>query len=486
MKKLLEQALRDQEALQLVGQGKDSAVYKITAEDGQEYVMKFSPEPTDNQAVMRAMRALGRPNSTQALEHMSNEQLRQCEENIDAGIALLLQQQENLKPDAEAVETLMQEKERLTARGEWKGAKKKQAMQAYKSSVTTQKTKIAEQISHFQQGKLDIQKQIDSNTRMNPQLSKLKASIAQQAGVDAQHVAVEPWMGDVILDGDAKWAAISPNDAVDTIDKALNDLTKLHNAGIVHGDIAPTNISRNGLIDITGFKDGQQVTQDTRGTEGYTDVESTLATRDGQAHLSKASDVYAMGMLMHDMMDAYKLHDQLPGASSLVRQMTDLDPRKRPDIRDCKDAWETIKAHCQIPKDSPAPEARFTDPRFVSKTKARHAIVASYASLKGNKQQPSGSLTQNNQLQQHHTKIDTTDPSKKTSYTNIYLRRFPSAFKAMQRVRPSPRQLGASSKQRRPAVLRQKSAQPSPPQLAGTKPGSQQQSDDDDTPTVMI
>lgn len=445
MKKLLNQALEQPESLMLVGQGKDSAVYKITASDGREYVMKFSPEPVDNRAVMTAMRALGRANETQALPPDTIQ--------FDTHLEKLIQDRAKL----------MEEKAHLIRRLE------KKSINPFRAPMLHQKISIINaQIKNLIQ---DINKPTDLSidTSKVKQIRDMKNRIASDAGVDAAHVAVEPWMGEVVLDGSGKWAAMSANDAVSTIEKSLDDLSKLHDAGLVHGDISPANVSQNGLIDITGFKDGQKVTQDTRGTEGYTAIESTLATQDGEAHLSKEADVYAMGMLIQDMMDVYKLNDQLPGASALVRQMTDLDPDMRPDAQTCKEVWAGIKAHVQQRLDTTSPPSRFTDPSFTIKTKARHAIVSAHAITQSTTTQPTGSLTQENTMAKQYANLMQDKPEEKNFYKTMYLNNFTKAMGQLTKHKQAKTQASQSN---RPAALRERpqATQPKAPQPKATNP----------------
>jgi|GEM_PF-2020240 len=429
MKQLLKQALNNPAALTLVGQGKDSAVYKITAPDGREYVMKFSPEPVDNRAVMPAMRALGRTNETQALPSDSVQGDKDREKLI----------QDRAK--------LMEEKAQLNLRLE------KKSINPFRAPAIRQKIAVVNAQIQTLIHAINQSTTSPIDTSKLAQMQKLQQRIAAESGVDAAHVAVEPWMGDVVLDGEAKWAAMSANDAVNTIQKSLDDLNKLHDAGIVHGDISPANASQHGLIDITGFKDGQPVTQDTRGTTGYTPIEATLVTQDGNATLSKGADVYAMGMLMQDMMDAYKLNDQLPGAASLIRQMTDLDPNKRPDIETCKEAWDTIKAHSRVPYDSPTPSERFVDPSFIAKTKARHAIVSAHAATQPPGKQPSGSLTHEEAMGKQYAELMQNNPERKNAYKTMFLGRFTAAMSELAQHKKDETQ---ARQPKRPAALRER------------------------------
>ena len=136
---------------------------------------------------------------------------------------------------------------------------------------------------------------------------------------------VEEWVNGAGLDAVAAQGRLSPEQALGVLRGALRGLAHAHESGIVHGDVKPANI----LVDVDGTSKlvdfGLATPVDTptqdddetawSGTLGYIAPELTT----GQT-ASPAADVYAAGVVLHELLTGDRLFTADSPAAVLAAQ----------------------------------------------------------------------------------------------------------------------------------------------------------------------
>lgn len=132
----------------------------------------------------------------------------------------------------------------------------------------------------------------------------------------------------------ANRSSITDNDIVNIILQVCNGLEAVHNNGIVHRDINPSNImiTGNGTVKIIDFgisrinKNNQQTDTHILGTQGYAAPEQF-----GFAQTSAKADIYSLGVLINYLKTGY-----IPNAvhadgwlGDVVNKCTQIDETKR-------------------------------------------------------------------------------------------------------------------------------------------------------------
>lgn len=145
----------------------------------------------------------------------------------------------------------------------------------------------------------------------NPNIVKLyKTDIVN----DRTCIIQEYVQGDTLKEYVEKNGALSDSETIKIILQVCNGLSEIHNNGIVHRDITPTNIMicENGTVKIIDFGISRKMklnqTQDTTilGTHGFAAPEQY-----GFSQTSAKSDIYSLGVLMNYLKTAKLPNDEL-------------------------------------------------------------------------------------------------------------------------------------------------------------------------------
>lgn len=153
--------------------------------------------------------------------------------------------------------------------------------------------------------------------------------------------------------------AMAPALALDIVDQVAEAMAEAHRAGLIHGDIKPTNLMRepSGAVRILDFGLARKIdpmatdmtaAQDNAATVAYTAPERLMA-----CPLSRASDIYSLGVVLYEMLNGERPFANLTGLAlaaahvhttseswpfpvstdrslvELVRKMTAHDPASR-------------------------------------------------------------------------------------------------------------------------------------------------------------
>lgn len=153
--------------------------------------------------------------------------------------------------------------------------------------------------------------------------------------------------------------AMAPALALDIVDQVAEAMAEAHRAGLIHGDIKPTNLMRepSGAMRILDFGLSRKIdpmatdmtaVQDNAATVAYTAPERLMA-----CPLSRASDIYSLGVVLYEMLNGERPFANLTGLAlaaahvhttseswpfpvstdrslvELVRKMTAHDPARR-------------------------------------------------------------------------------------------------------------------------------------------------------------
>ncbi len=150
---------------------------------------------------------------------------------------------------------------------------------------------------------------------------------------------------------------MSPDDVRSVIGQAALALAAAHEAGVVHRDVKPANIivTPQGQVKLTDFGiarlgdgSGHTATGEVLGTPHYISPEQAL----GEPATS-ASDVYALGIVAHEMLTGTKPFDQGMPVATALAQVQDAPPPLPASVpADLRDVVEACLA--KAPADRPA------------------------------------------------------------------------------------------------------------------------------------
>jgi serine/threonine protein kinase/tetratricopeptide (TPR) repeat protein len=158
--------------------------------------------------------------------------------------------------------------------------------------------------------------------------------------------------------------------------RLADGLAYAHERGVLHQDLKPANVllSDDGqpmLLDFNLARDSDARSAFVGGTLPYMAPEQLKAFRDGRAHADARSDVYALGLVLHELLTG-ELPFPVPGGEADVPAMIAARRAGPPDVRrrnkDVTPAVASIVRHCLAPN----PARRYQSARSLCEDIERH------------------------------------------------------------------------------------------------------------------
>ena len=162
----------------------------------------------------------------------------------------------------------------------------------------------------------------------------------------------------------ARTGAMTPAQVLPIVEGVVAGLAAAHDAGIVHRDLKPANVllvpaGERERVVVTDFGLAHAVGGDAPSLSGSTPVAGTLGyaapeqLETGEA--TPASDIYALGMLMYEMVAGRRPFDGGSPISNAVRRLHETPPSPRRTARGLPRRWERAILRCLEAE----PERRF-------------------------------------------------------------------------------------------------------------------------------